>query len=291
MWRLAALFLLAWLPAGCWQAPEQEAADPAIWEVTAPGGQKGWLFGTVHALERPALWRTKAVGDALEQARLLYVEVADLDDGAKLAKTFAELSASDGLPPLSARVDPAMRQTLRSVLERHGLSDAGFANVDTWAAALTFAQAAAPRLETEYGIDRALLATANDEGLQIAELEGAAGQLAIFDSLPEAEQADLLESVAKDAASLSGESTDLVTAWRTGDMAAIERETTRGLLADPELRAALFTDRNAAWTTRIAEAITQGRKPFVAVGAAHMAGTEGLPAMLEAQGFGVNRLR
>ncbi|MFD2579153.1 TraB/GumN family protein [Novosphingobium colocasiae] len=52
----------------------------------------------------------------------------------------------------------------------------------------------------------------------------------------------------------------------------------------------LFTGRNKAWTERIIAALKSGRKPFVAVGAAHMAGPEGLPAMLAARGYKVTRI-
>jgi uncharacterized protein YbaP (TraB family) len=74
-------------------------------------------------------------------------------------------------------------------------------------------------------------------------------------------------------------------------MALIEAETKRGLLADPELREALFTGRNERWTARVQREMEAGLRPFVAVGAAHMAGPQGLPAMLEARGYKVTRLR
>jgi len=53
----------------------------------------------------------------------------------------------------------------------------------------------------------------------------------------------------------------------------------------------LFTGRNRAWSGRIAAMMEQGARPFVAVGAAHMAGPEGLPALLLAKGYRVARVQ
>lgn len=280
-------FLLALLLAAC--GPKPVPATPALWEVTGPDGSKGWLFGTVHALERPADWRSARIDTALGRSGVILVEVAGIEDKAAIGKVFARLATSDGHPPLSARVSPSLRGELLAVLKKDGLRDSQFGHTETWAAALMIARAETADLDSDYGIDQAVMKAAASK--PVAELEGAAAQFALFDSLPEKEQRDLLDAVIADAGSLDGESADLARAWRRGDMATIAHETEKGLLADPELREALFTGRNRRWSEKIARDIVRARRPFVAVGAAHMAGSEGLPAMLEAEGFKVRRVQ
>jgi uncharacterized protein YbaP (TraB family) len=266
-------------------APAPREAHPALWRVEDGHGHTGWLFGTIHSSDRPLQWRTPAVAAAFDQAGAILVEVGNLADEAEVAATFTRLSRSAGEPPLSQRVSAKDRPALAAVLKKIGHADGDFAAMDTWAAALTLARAGASDDDARNGVDRSVIAAAGKR--PVVELEGAAAQLGLFDALPESEQRDLLAAVVSEAAAPDR---DLAKSWRTGDMKAIEAETRTGLLADPELREVLFIGRNRRWTARIVTAIEAGRKPFVAVGAAHMAGPQGLPAMLGAQGLTVTRV-
>jgi uncharacterized protein YbaP (TraB family) len=279
--------LLTFALAAC--SPQPQPARPAFWQVTGPNGEKAWLLGTIHALPQPAAWRSPAIDKAFAEADSVAVEVSGLGDAAAMSSAYARLSASAGLPPLAQRIDPAMRAALAERLKRAGQSEADYANTETWGAALMLARADATPEDSANGIDRAVLRLAR--GKRVIEFEGAEAQFGIFDALPETEQRDLLEAVLREGAAPAGAGADLAEAWRRGDFAAIEAETHRGLLADPELRAALFTGRNRTWADRMASEFSAGHKLFVAVGAAHMAGKDGLAAMLAARGFKVERLQ
>ncbi len=285
-WRLLAWLALAAL-AAC--APSPEPARPAFWQITGPKGEQGWLLGTIHALARPAAWRSPAIDRALADSSVIAVEIANLDDNAAMAEAFSRLSRSAGLPPLSARVDPALRRPLARLIAGAGKREADFAGIETWAAALTLARAGEGSLDSAYGIDRAVLRLTG--GKPVIELEGTERQLGLFDAMPEREQRDLLRAVVEDDGRDSSQNGSLAEAWRKGDFASIEAETRRGMLADPELRQILFTGRNRAWSQSIAALLQGGERPFVAVGAAHMAGEDGLPAMLRARGFAVRRIQ
>ncbi|WP_067734663.1 TraB/GumN family protein [Novosphingobium naphthalenivorans] len=277
------LVLSAFALLGC--APQPQKADPALWRIESPDGHEGWLFGTIHSAQRPLEWETATVHEALNDAGTIMVEVANIADEAAIGATFAKLAKSEGQPPLSQRIAPAERPALAALLKRNGFHDGDFAATDTWAAALMIVRQDKDGSDPRYGVDRAVIAQA--DGRPVVELEGAARQLGIFDALPEKDQRDLLSVVVREA---DKPDMDLPAAWREGDMTAIEKETRTGLLADPELRAALFVGRNRRWAASIVQAVRAGSKPFVAVGAAHMAGPDGLPAMLASQGFTVTRI-
>jgi len=284
MRRAAAFLAYALSLAACGRAPLE--ADPAIWHVTGARGEEAWLFGTIHAAPQPIAWQTAKVRDALDRAGEVMVEVANIADEAAVAQAFTALSRTPGLPPVEDRVPPERRAALQSQLAQRGFRAGDLRDMETWAVALTLARPASAD-QSRNGIDRAVLAAA--KGKPVVELEGATRQLSIFDRLPETEQRDLLNAVLADAGTMDDDA-DLAATWRTGDMRRIEAETRTGLLADPELRQALFSDRNLRWSARIIAEMHAGRRPFVAVGAAHMAGPDGLVALLRQAGYHTDRV-
>lgn len=281
MRRLAAA-LAACALAACGQA---EPARPALWEVTGPGGAHGYLFGTIHALDPDVEWRDGTVERAFAASDTLVVEAAGVGDAEATARVWRQLALTPGQPPLTRRVPAEQADEIAAVLDRAGYDEGEFADVESWAAALALASAL--REERGESVDLALIRAAGTR--RLVELEGVAGQLSIFDSLSDEDQAALLVAVARGARDDPGGEGRLARLWRSGDVAAIAAETRRGMLADPELREALLVARNRAWTARIDRLLRSPTRPFVAVGAAHLAGPDGLPAMLERRGYRVAR--
>ncbi|WP_432200491.1 TraB/GumN family protein [Erythrobacter sp. W53] len=269
---------------------EDDAGGPPIWEITSDTGEaEGWLFGTVHALPTGTAWRSTKLEETLQDAELLVVEVASLEDQAELSRIFTRLALDDGgEAPLAARIDPELRVMYREVLIKSGTSADQLDPLETWAAALTLAQLA-QTAETEAGVDKALL---RQFGAQdVIELEGARSQLSIFDGLPESEQRDLLNAVLRDANNPDDTLKELVAAWQAGDLDLLSDLSTAGLLEDPELYEALLAKRNRDWAARIEPLLAQQDQPFIAVGAAHMLGDDGLPTLLRERGFTISRIQ
>lgn len=284
---LAALLLATGLAAcdGLDSEPAQIAPGdpaPALWEVTANDGQKAWLFGTIHALPDGARWHSEALDNAFDESDVLVVEIADLGDANAAAEAFARLAYTPGLGPFRARQDRAFNARLDAKI---GDNEAILApDIEDWAAALQIASASAEDMG-ENGVDRALLAG----GKPVVGLESYAAQFGIFDALSAADQQALLRAVIDDDS--TEDEAAMRAAWLTGDVEALSQLTVTGMLAEPGLRTALLERRNTAWAEQIAPMILAGREPFVAVGAAHMLGDDGLPALLEARGMRVRRIQ
>lgn len=292
LWRLLffASFLLLTACGGQDRFLQDGPPQVALWEVSGPRGERGWIFGTVHALPPGVEWQRPALTEALSRADRLVMELGAPVDPADVARVMARLGNTPGLPLPSERASAEHRATVVRALNELDIDESRLAGQESWAVALQLAGAASARAgaTADDGVEQALREMAGAR--PVSGLETLEGQFALFDVLPEAQQRIMLEQTAAEVVSDRDEERDLLRLWLAGDEQAIARETGRGLLADSALRDALLVRRNADWVRQIEAMLQSGARPFVAVGAAHVAGAEGLPALLAARGWNVKRL-
>ena len=288
LWRCILGLFAALLLAGCGTGRESSPATPALWEVRQGDEARGWLFGTIHTLPRNTAWRTPVFEDAFGRSEHLVLEIGNPGNAKALHAIFTELSRSSGHPPLAQRVNEDHRPALARLSAKAGLKDTETTNLESWGAALVLAQTVRGAGRGD-GVDQALARMAGDR--TVIELEGARGQLGLFDALSEAQQRALLTAVLDGADSARDDAKRLFELWRTGAMDELATETSLGILADPQLRKALLVDRNRRWAGQVDGLLREKTPVFIAAGAAHMAGPEGLPALLAQRGWTVVRIQ
>lgn len=291
LWGLVVAVLLGLT--GCKEDPRANAGDgepaPLMWEIRDQSGEvRGWLFGTIHALPDGARWRTPQLERAVDQADLLAVEIAALDDRDGMARIFNRLATSPALPDIGMRVPEGSRPELFELIEQVDLTAADFSRIETWAAALILAQAG-ENGDADNGADLALLR--DFTGRKVHEFEGAQYQLGIFDSLPETEQRDLLLAVIAEVRANESDPERLRRAWLKGDADTLETAASTGLMEDPELREAMLVARNRDWIGQLDTILASGERPLIAVGTAHLLGPAGLPELLRQRGYAVRRVQ
>lgn len=272
------------------EAPKPEARV-ALWQIMDKGGTvRGWMFGTVHALPPGTQWQRPEITDALAKSDRLVLEIAEPLDQTIAGEALARLAGTDGLPPPSQRLPVAYRDKLAKVYRKLGLSDADFQDTESWAVALQLGAIAGQKAgaDPQSGVEPKLRELAGAK--PIAGFETIDSQFGIFDTLPDREQLVLLKEVADEAASDTDEDADMVTLWLRGDDLGIAREASTGFLADSGLHLALLTNRNRAWADQLDAMLKAGAKPFVAVGAAHLAGSDSLQRLMLARGWTIKRV-
>ena len=274
--------------AGC--ARQAEApARPALWRAT-DGDTVIWLFGTIHLLPSGERWQQGAVAKAIAESDTLITEIPEGDPQAQ-AVAFLKLARATGLPPIGQRVPADHQAQLAKAIAASGVPESTLDRMTTWGAALALGSGMARGVGgTREAAPEAVLAAAF-KGKRHEAFESFAGQLGLFAALPEAAQRQLLEGTLKSGADPATAYRELLTAWRAGDPAALERAFNEAFASAPELRAALLTNRNRAWADDLARRAANPGTLLVAVGAGHMVGNDGLPALLSARGFRVARMQ
>lgn len=269
------------------------AAQPPMWRVS-DADTDIFLVGTFHILPPDLRWRSADLGRALDQSDEVWFE-AEVDTPAAQEETRRILLGEGFLPAgqkLTASLSTETATKLVEVAESLSIPIAAIDRMRPWQAflALSVQYIVSRGFDPGSGLEPGLLKEARARGRQLVFLETVSQQLGFFTGLKPAVESGLLELTLREWDGQSEDFEKLFDAWRRGDVAAIDalmnaemREQT------PEVYDVLLRSRNLAWADRLEAALAEPGKKLVAVGAAHLAGPDSLPAVLAARGLAVSR--
>jgi uncharacterized protein len=282
------------VPAPRVAAPEPEKGGLVFWRVEGryPEPATVWLLGSLHVGSSefrydPAITQAFAGADAL---------VVEVDPGAATPEESLQVLATRAVLPLGQTladtVEPETLAELQVFAEAHGRSVDEFSAFEPWFVMiqLTGILFAEQGYLPEYGVDQHFLSLARGRR-PVIELESEDLQLGLFAGLPFPLQDRMLRSVLEHPEAAAQSPALLVAAWRSGDLDSLERALLEG---DPEvetLRDRIIDARNRKMAERIDELLRRGGRYFVVVGAGHMVGDTGLPALLARRGHRVTRVQ
>ena len=195
--------------------------------------------------------------------------------------------------PLSSRLGPEAWTRLKAALAPTGMSVERFEPMQPWFAALVLSMA--PTLRAGYtveaGADRGVGASGAAQGKRMRAFETMEQQIGLFADLPEAVQLQMLSEAMDQGADGTDRVDQMAAAWQSGDLETLDSAFNDAMRRDyPELFEALIVRRNAAWVATLLQELEGAGSDFVAVGAAHLVGPEGLVAQLRARGVQVERV-
>jgi uncharacterized protein YbaP (TraB family) len=267
-------------------------AEPPAWQISHRGATL-WLLGSVHYLRADDHPLPELV-DALYESAAGVVMELDLDD----------LDALDTQARLLAAATLPAEQSLRSVLgeglwqsfdveaRELGLSLASLSRFEPWFVALTVLDLGLVRAGygAEFGLEQHLLRRAVNDRREVLGLETLAQQIAIFDELDSTLQNELLEQTLAEIDTSPMLVAELVHAWRTGDLAALEAALQQDIGNRPVLHDAVVLRRNLRWASEIQRLLERGQPYLVVVGALHLVGPGSLVELLADEGYLVTRI-
>ncbi len=252
-----------------------------------------YLFGAMHVLQPNVRWRTRAFDRAYAQADKVWFETRADADPAEVQALVDRYGVDPERPP-EREAAAAHRGhaacgagTGRRVAGSSGPAAALGGGDDAVGAADDPAGAS-----VEAGADATVTRQARAAEKPIATFETLEQQIRLFAALPEAVEVQYLDDVASETLSPPRNGVALQKAWLRGDMNKLGPLVVDVMKRDrPGLYDALLKRRNETWAEALAAEMDRPGVELVAVGALHMAGADGLPALMRARGFQVRRVQ
>jgi len=256
-----------------------------LWAVNRADTSTSYVFGTVHSEDERVTQLPEPVSQAFNNASHLALEIL-LNEATKkiVLKTlyFTDERRLKSLltPDLYSRTIDAMnnRQLPPDVTNR----------MKPWA---VFTILSMPEQKTGLFLDALLFQMANQQNKVVHGLETAQEQTAVFDEMPMSSQIALLESTLDHLPDMDRLLNEIIEVYLSRDLDQIvaiskkyEEMIDETLAADFNQR--LVIDRNYRMVERMLPLLNKGNS-FIAIGALHLPGEEGILTLLEQEGYHV----
>ena len=268
-------------------------AKACVWKVTS-GNRTLYLAGSVHVLRASDFPLPPEYDEAFAASSSLAFET---DPDASAEQFQAGLERAAQLPrgvTLRDRVDPrTYAYILRVIATVHGSTDPEkkIAHLKPWALAeMLQSPKGGETLPHHEGVEGYLIPRGRRAHKHMEGLVPFKEHMAVFGSMSDTDNEIYLLHTFIHLDSDSGGYAANVTAWKHGDSDAIDRMFRADYQDAPSIRQRIIVDRNLAWMPKIERYLRSGQTWTVVAGAAHMSGSDGLPAMLRARGYQVEQL-
>ncbi len=280
------------------EAADAVNADSILWRISRAGIADSWLFGTMHMADPMIATLPEPAAAALDQSQTVLIENVEATDraGAVAALVrFKELSFYLDGSTVETRLGDDLLPALGEAAEQRGIPSALAVRMRPWLLATALAVPVCELARKQAGepvLDAVIAAKAADDGKRLIGLETSEEQFRAAALLPERFHVAALEETLR-----LGPRTDDVMAtikglYIAGDIAMIDplmRHVSRRFSAGDEavdFRKRLVHDRNRVMAKRAQGYLADGGV-FMAVGALHLPGSDGVVALLREQGFAV----
>ncbi|MFB1487171.1 MULTISPECIES: TraB/GumN family protein [unclassified Thiocapsa] len=288
------LLLAAWLvtcacaraePSTTLDAPAGSSATRGIlYEIRPPTGTpRSFLFGTIHSDDARVAEMPIPVRDAFIASPGVALEV--VPDASAIIRAMVTMAYTDGR--LLRDVLPAdlYLETSRALTET-GMPEEAFKDLKPWSVVTLLSS---PPSETGEFLDMLLFDRAVADGKQVEGLETMTEQLAVFDDLSEDDQITLLRETLATREQLPLVFEALIAAYIERDVDKLQHLSEQHLAeSDPRLAAhfqeVVIDSRNRRMVERMVPLLAEGGW-FIAIGALHLPGDQGILSLLRKRDY------
>lgn len=267
---------------------EKPVGNGVLWKIEGGGISASYILGTIHSEDPRVLRFSPELESALRRKDVFIMEVV-LDDSA-LARISASMILMEGRTLDAIIGEDLYAKTVRAASNR-GIPEIALKRMKPWAVVSVLST---PKSQTGQFMDVKLYGMAREQNKQVVGLETVEEQILLFDSMPTADQVALLKETLNHEEKLSEMFEKLIETYISGDLKKVA-ELGKSFMAaeNPELTERILKrfneDRNYRMVDRMLPYLVAG-DAFVAVGAMHLPGKNGIIDLLKMKGFKVSKV-
>lgn len=290
-------------PARYAEAVKEADATPngkgIFWKIEKPGLKPSWLLGTMHVTDPRVLNLPPRAQEAHDGADTIVIESDEILDEKKATASLLMrpdlMMFTDGTT-IEKLLSPEDYTRLEDGLKQRGIPLSAVSRMRPWMIASAVALPACEMARKAKGaqfLDQKIAADAAAEGKQVKGLETLAEQLQAMAELPTEFHLKSLIETLELGAKMNDVVETMTDIYLSGDigmtMPMLKTVTPEGSEEDSDYAAfeqRIILDRNKVMAERAAPILANGNV-FMAVGALHLPGKEGVIELLRQQGFTV----
>lgn len=286
--------LFTWILA-CISAVAFAQQKGLLWEISGNGlTQKSYLYGTMHVADERVFNFPSSFKTAFDATQVLAMEL-NLDSAQNSANAFTLMQymmMTDGrtLKNLISKKD---YKTIEKFFEKHSPTPLSILSMMKPIFLMSIVENAKPKPQgqREEPLDKYLATLAKNAEKPVIGLETLEEQMKALNTIPVEEQAKQLVEAVKKAQKMKYNNKtmdELMKYYTQGDLTKLYEYSQKSELKG-EAQEALITQRNHNMADRIDTKI-KNTSMFIAVGALHLPGEEGVIRLLEKKGYTVKSM-
>jgi len=281
-WLVVLLLVLPQLP----MLVEAGQARGLLWKIEGAASRPSYILGTMHSEDPRIVNLPRPIKSVFEQADSFTAEL-NMEMG-NLTQASQRMFYTDGTK-LQNMIDRQLYQDSVRLLAEYNIPAMLVEKMKPWAVATTLSM---PRSSTGLFLDLVLFMQAQAMGKRTYGLESIDEQLSVFENMPLKQQLNMLRDAVREYDANQAMLATLVERYLQRDLEGIRRLSASYMqkgdsqVAD-YFQKTIINERNLRMLKRMQPRLKQGNA-FIAVGALHLTGEEGLLRLLEKQGLRVS---
>ena len=269
-------------------AAKTQGATACVWKVTGPNGGVAYLGGSVHSLRKSDYPLPASYTQAFDASTRMAFEVDEraLDRSSQSLLKEGTYRKGDSL---KNHVDPRTYDYMRRVFGLMNIPEKTYSQYRPWLIVLMLQSMSSRRLLPEIGVDQYFMKRAAKRSMPVVGLESVDEHSRVYVGLSD-RQSEILLLITFIPNENPIDHDRMIKMWRRGDADGLATMLRHDSAEFPVFNERLIDARNRAWVPKIEKFLQSGQTYFVIVGAGHLGGNNGVPALLRAKGYQVEQL-